>query len=344
MTTHTVFRLPSLGAITNLTRQTEPLPTISKHEVLIRIRSVALNSRDLQVATNTYPAATKNELIPCSDGAGDIVSVGSEVKDLKEGDRVVISFDPMHQYGPQKDFLSCQGGAADGTLAQYVARPATGVVKVPEGAPHSYAELASLVCTGVTAWNGLYGNVPLKPGQVVLLQGTGGVAVTGLILAKAAGATTIMTSSSDEKLAQIKSKFQPDYTINYKKTPDWAAEAIKITGGKGVDHILEIGGLGTIEQSIKAITPGGVISVIGYLAGSDKVVDVPLQALLKTCVVRGVLIGPKCMLEDLVTFVYRKELRMPVEKEFGFSRDEVIAAYEYLRSGQHVGKVCIRVD
>ena len=168
--------------------------------------------------------------------------------------------------------------------------------------------------------------------------------MTGLILAKAAGATTIVTSSSDEKLAQIKTKFQPDYTINYRKTPDWASEAIKMTGGKGVDHILEIGGLGTIEQSIKAITPGGIISVIGYLAGSDKVIDVPLQALLKTCVVRGVLIGPRCLLEDLVTFVYRRELRMPVDREFGFSRDEVIAAYEYLKSGQHVGKVCIRVD
>ncbi|KAH8431485.1 zinc-dependent alcohol dehydrogenase family protein [Aspergillus melleus] len=344
MATHTVYRLPQLGAITNLTPQTEPIPTISKHEVLIRIRSVALNSRDLQVATNTYPADTKNDLIPCSDGAGDIVAVGSDVKDLKEGDRVVISFDPMHLYGVQKDFLTCQGGAADGTLAQYVARPASGVVKIPASAPHGYAELASLVCTGVTAWNALYGNVPLRAGQVVLVQGTGGVAITGLILAKAAGATTIVTSSSDEKLAMAKSKFQPDYCINYRTTPDWAAEALKITDGKGVDYILEIGGLGTIEQSIKAITPGGNISVIGYLAGSDKVVDVPLQALLKTCVVRGVLVGPKCLLEELVTFVHRAELRMPVEKEFGFSREEVIAAYEYLQSGQHVGKVCIRVD
>lgn len=168
--------------------------------------------------------------------------------------------------------------------------------------------------------------------------------MTGLILAKAAGATTIITSSSDEKLATIKSKFQPDYCINYRKTPDWAEEALKITDGKGVDYVLEIGGLGTIEQSIKVITPGGIISVIGYLAGSDKVVDVPLLALLKTCVVRGVLIGPKSMLEELVMFVHRRELRMPVEKEFGFSKDEVIGAYEYLKSGQHVGKVCIRVE
>lgn len=170
------------------------------------------------------------------------------------------------------------------------------------------------------------------------------MAITGLILAKAAGATTIVTSSSDEKLAMIKEKFQPEHCINYRTTPDWAEEALKITEGKGVDYILEIGGLGTIEQSIKAIAPGGNISVIGYLAGCEKVVDVPLQALLKTCVVRGVLVGAKCLLEELVTFVHRAQLRMPVDREFGFSREEVIAAYEYLQSGQHVGKVCIRVE
>ena len=167
--------------------------------------------------------------------------------------------------------------------------------------------------------------------------------MTALVLAKAAGATTIVTSSSEDKLEFVKSHFQPDYCINYRTTPDWAAKALEFTGGKGVDHIIEIGGIGTIEQSIQAIVPGGVVSVIGYLASCEpsQRPDVPLLALLKNCVIRGVLIGPRCMLEDLVTFVDRKKLRFHIEKEYAFTRDDIISAYEALEGGKHVAKVCI---
>ncbi|XHG04736.1 hypothetical protein AWENTII_007983 [Aspergillus wentii] len=170
MSQHTVFRFPEQGSFQNLISSQEEVPTIAKHEVLVKIKAVALNSRDIQVATSKYPFPTKKDHIPCSDGAGDIVEVGSAVQGLEKGDRV-ISFDPTHLYGPQKDFYNGQGAFVDGTLAQYIARPASAVVKVPAGAPQSYSELASLVCTGVTAWNSLYGVVALKPGQTVLIQG-----------------------------------------------------------------------------------------------------------------------------------------------------------------------------
>lgn len=170
--------------------------------------------------------------------------------------------------------------------------------------------------------------------------------MTAAVLAKAAGATVIVTSSSDDKLESVKSLVQPDHCINYKRTPDWASKAQELTGGKGVDHIIEIGGIGTMEQSIQAIAPGGVISVIGYLAPCDpsQRPDVPLLALLKNCVVRGVLIGPRCMLEDLVTFVESRKLRFHIEKEYRFTREDIIAAYEAIESGKHVSKVCIVVE
>lgn len=172
MTSHTVFRFPSRTGFADLVSAQEKIPSISKHEVLIKVRAVSLNSRDIQVATGKYPAYVKENVIPGSDAAGDIVDIGEDVRDLAKGDRVVVSFDIAHMYGPQKDFSTCQGGGFDGVLAQYIARPASSVVKVPASAPQTYSELASLVCTGVTSWNALYGNMPLKPGQTVLVQGS----------------------------------------------------------------------------------------------------------------------------------------------------------------------------
>ena len=170
--------------------------------------------------------------------------------------------------------------------------------------------------------------------------------MTALVLAKAAGATTIVTSSSDEKLKTVKELFNPDHCINYTKTPDWASEAVRLTGGRGVDHIVEIGGVGTIEQSLAAITQGGVISIVGYLAKYDpaQIPNVLLLALGKEAVLRGIQIGPVCMLDDLVRFVSGRGLRFRIEKEYGFTRDDIVAAYNDLASGKHIGKICILVD
>lgn len=172
------------------------------------------------------------------------------------------------------------------------------------------------------------------------------MSITGLLLAKAAGAITIITSSSDSKLELVQKKYGADYVINYKSTPDWAAEANKITQGHGVDYIFENGGSGTIKQSIECIAMGGIIAVIGFLSAAkqENMPDVAGLALSKGCVVRGITVGSKQLLEELVRFVVRKDIFPPVEKIFGFSAEEVTAAYDYLKSGNHIGKVCISVD
>lgn len=177
-------------------------------------------------------------------------------------------------------------------------------------------------------------------------QGTGGVSITGLILAKAAGATTIITSSSDKKLKHVQETYGADHTINYKTTPNWSEEVQKITKGHGADFILENGGAGTIAQSLNAVAYGGSIAVIGFLAScpQDKMPDVAALALSKGAVVRGIMVGSKQHLEEVARFVVERGLTVPVEREFGSSRDEIVAAFEYLTSGDHVGKVCIRMS
>lgn len=177
------------------------------------------------------------------------------------------------------------------------------------------------------------------------MLGTGGVSITGLIIAKAAGAQTIITSSSDEKLKYVKQKYGADYTINYKTTPDWGAKAMEITKGRGVDYVFDNGGSGTIKQSIDAVAMGGNVSIIGFLsvATQAEMPDVVGLALLKGCVVRGINVGSKQLLEQVVDFVGKHNLQVPVEKTFNFSKDDVVKAYEYMVSGQHIGKICINV-
>ncbi|KAE8309633.1 putative zinc-type alcohol dehydrogenase-like protein [Aspergillus transmontanensis] len=324
MPQHTVFRFPTRTAFEDLASYQEYIPKPSTHEVLIKVRAVSLNSTDCQIATSQYPFAIKVHVIPASDAAGEIVDVGDAVHEFSKGDRVVTCLDLTRLYGPAKHEVAGQaGGGVDGVVAQYIVRPAPAVVKVPAGSPQSFSELASLV-----------------------FQDTGGVSMTALVLAKAAGAITIVTSSSDEKLHVVKDKFNPDFCINYTKSPDWASEAVKFTGGKGVDYILEIGGSGTIEQSLSAITRGGIIAIIGYLAqlNHTQAPDILLLALKKEAVLRGNLVGPRCMLEDLVAFVSRKKLRFQIDKVFGFSREDIVAAYNASASGKHIGKICIVLE
>ncbi len=179
-----------------------------------------------------------------------------------------------------------------------------------------------------------------------IFLGTGGISLTALVFAKAAGATTIVTSSSDEKLEYVKSKYGADHTINYNKTPNWAAEVQRITNGKGVDHIIEVTGAGTIEQSIESVAHGGIISIIGFMAPlpQEKMPDVSFLTLSHSCVLRGVLGGSKQQLEEAVRFVGSRGLQMPLDKSFGFNREDIIAALEYVASGKHMGKVCINLE
>jgi NADPH:quinone reductase-like Zn-dependent oxidoreductase len=339
-----VFRLPSKGAGYEAIKETsEPIPKISPHEVLVKIHATTLNFRDLVIADGRYPFPAKDNVVPLSDGAGTIAEVGADVAGLQKDDWVIANFDITNLYGTQKDWEHGLGGPIDGMLRQYAAIPASAIVKIPKTTKLSWSQLAGLVCTGTTAWNSLYGNIPLKPGQTVLFQGTGGVSMTGLMLAKAAGAITIITSSSDDKLKMAKDKYGVDYMINYKKTPDWDQEALKITDGRGVDFIIENGGSGTIAKSIECIARGGIISVVGFLDMAKEMPDVASLVLGKGCVVRGINVGAKQLTDDMVAFVCGKNLDMPVEKTFGFSRDEVLKAYKYLEGATHVGKISIEI-
>ena len=343
MPSQKVYRLPKRTSFHDLSLEEEPIPQPSKYEVLIKVRSVSLNYRDLAITDNTYPFAIKDNVVPCSDVAGEIVEAAPETG-FQKGDKVIGTFDITTQYGTQQDWNHGLGGPIDGVLREYLTLPAHVVIKLPESSL-TFDEWACVPCTGATAYNALFGNVPLRPGQTVLLQGTGGVSITGLMLARAAGATTIITSSSDDKLKTVKEKFGAHHGINYKNTPDWAEEVRKITNGKGADHILENGGSGTIAQSIAACARGGIISIIGFLqpAKQADMPDVATLALGGTVVLRGIAVGSTQLTEELVQFIGERDLKMPVNKTFGFSRDEVLSAYQYMKDQQAIGKICIKV-
>ena len=345
MSQQKVFRLPSKGAgYAALEEKTEAIPRVAAHEVLLKIHATTLNYRDLVIANGGYPFPVQDNVVPISDGAGTIVEVGSAVSGLQKGDWAIANFDISNLYGPQQDWEHGLGGPIDGMLRQYAALPASAIVKIPKTTKLSWGQLAGLVCTGTTAWNSLYGNIPLKPGQTVLFQGTGGVSMTGVMLAKAAGAMTIITSSSDDKLKLATEKYGVDFTINYKNTPDWEQQALKITDGRGVDYIIENGGSGTIAQSLACIARGGIIAVVGFLKVADQMPDVAGLVLGSGAVVRGINVGAKQMTEDMVAFVCGKNLDMPVEKTYGFSREEVMKAYKNLEEASHVGKICIEIQ
>ncbi|KAL4801064.1 NAD(P)-binding protein [Aspergillus venezuelensis] len=339
----TVIRLTERTSIKNLKLHTEEIPEPAKHEVLIKVHAVSLNYRDIAIATSQYPFPVKDNVIPCSDAAGIIVAVGEGVKGLAPGDKVIGTFDPTNLYGPQEDWLNGQGGPVDGVLREYITIPGVAAVKLPSDSPQTFSEWSTLVVTGVTAWNALYGNVPLRPGQVVLALGTGGVSITGLLLAKAAGAITIITSSSDTKLAAVQSKYGFDHTINYKTHPNWSKEVLRLTSGQGADYVLENGGAGTIAESLNSIRMGGNVSVIGFLAQAKEMPDVAALALGRGAVVRGVTVGSTQLLREVVRFVAAKGIRLPVDREFGFNLEGVVAGLEFMASGGHVGKVCVRV-
>src|SRR5262245_24571961 len=251
-------------------------PKAGPGEVLIRVRAVSLNYRDLLIAQGRYMRGLKLPLIPTSDGAGEIVETGAGVTRVKTGDRVAGIFMQNWPSGEVSPYVPrvALGGSVDGMLAEYVVLPQDGVVHIP---PHlSFEEAAALPCAAVTAWNALTSWV-LRPGISVLVQGTGGVSIFALQLAKLSGAQVIVTSSSDEKLRKA-GELGASGLINYRTTPEWDQTVIELTKGIGVDHIVEVGGPGTLARSMNAVRVGGRISVIGFLGGADGAVS-PMQIL-----------------------------------------------------------------
>ncbi|TVY69959.1 Zinc-type alcohol dehydrogenase-like protein [Fusarium oxysporum f. sp. cubense] len=317
-------------------------------QILVRIKAVSLNWRDGIVAIGTYPFPGPDALVPGSDGAGIVEAVGEGVTEWKEGDRVVANFTQEHIAGRlTRDVgLTQLGGEAQGLLGEYFIFPKTGVVKIPDYL--SFEEASCLPCAALTAWNALFGLTPLRPGQTVLLQGTGGVSTFALQIAHAAGAKTIVTSSSDDKLAKAED-LGATYGINYNKTPDWAAEAMKITKGKGVDHIIEIGGTLTLQASFDAIGFNGQIHCIGHITNPDPLgagkdlrgPDAAFLALDRLCVVRGVVVGSREQLQDMLECFETNEIRPVIDRVFSFEKAR--EAYDHLWSSTHTGKVVIQV-
>jgi NADPH:quinone reductase-like Zn-dependent oxidoreductase len=309
-------------------------------EVLIRIRAVALNFRDLLVVKGSYHPRLKFPRVPCCDGAGEVAAVGADVTAWKPGDRVVLPVMPKWSDGElnAEAVASALGGAADGVLQEFVVARAESLLRIP---PHlSFEQAAALPCAAVTAWNGLFGTANLQPGQTLLLQGTGGVSLFGLQFGKIAGANIIMTSSSDAKLERARA-LGATHTINYRAEPDWEKKVLEITEGRGVDLTLEVGGTGTLAKTMKATAYGGTISLIGVLAGiaGELQIGYILHRALK---IHGIYCGSRATFAAMNAAISRHRLEPVIDRVFSF--DDSLMAFQHLESGQHYGKVIIRVD
>ncbi len=314
-----------------------PVPTPGPHEVLIRVQANSLNYRDQAIARGLYlGGAIKSAGVPLSDGAGVVEAVGANVTRFAVGDRVAGAFFQGWLDGPPRgvfgEALGCP--PARGMLADYVALPESGVIALAPSL--SFEEASTLPCAGVTVWNALMAGLrPVQAGHTVLLIGTGGVSLLALRIAKAAGARVIATSSSDAKLARVR-ELGADLTLNYKEESNWGAKAAEMAGGR-IDHVVEVGGLGTLAQSIQAVGFGGEIALIGVLSRQGEANPMPLM--VKGAAVRGIFVGSVAMARELNEFVEQHTIRPVIDRVFDFN--DARAAYAYQSSGELFGKVVI---
>lgn len=315
-----------------------PVPAPAEYEVLIRVRAASLNRRDVAITRGFYPVGSRERLVPLSDGAGEVVAMGPKSTRFKPGDRVVGTFFQNWLSGraTATTGASALGGALNGMLAQYVSLHEDGLLAIPPSL--SYEQAAALPCAGVTAWVGLMRCGHLLAGDTVLLQGTGGVSVLGLQIALAAGAQAYVTSSSDAKLQHAKT-LGASGLINYKTTQDWEKSVRELTAGIGVNHVLEVGGSGTLAKSIAAASPGAHIALVGGLAGFGG--DIPAVALIgKNIGVTGIFVGSRADFAALLAFVEQHKIKPAIDRSFEFSN--AAAAYQHMESGSHFGKIVIR--
>ncbi|TQV94541.1 hypothetical protein V2A60_005579 [Cordyceps javanica] len=317
-------------------------------QVLVKMEAAALNYRDLIIPLGKYPFAAKKNVVPGSDGAGTVLAVGKHVTRFKPGDKVITLFNQEHIGGPisAANNRSGLGGALDGTFRAVAAFNEQGLVRRPDAL--SAVEAATLPCSALTAWNALHGQPGdgrVAAGQWVLTQGTGGVSISALQFAKAAGARVIATTGSKDKEAAL-ARLGADHVINYKETPEWGARARDMTGGVGVDHVVEVAGPTSMRQSINAVKTAGVITIVGFVGGTEDDREPSfLECLSNLFTARGVLVGSRVQLEDMCRAIEANPERLrPVVDSKVFGLDHLKEAYEYLQSGKHFGKVCIKID
>jgi NADPH:quinone reductase-like Zn-dependent oxidoreductase len=333
-----LYEITEPKGIDSLKLTERPTPKPGPGEVLVRVRATSLNYRDLALIKGGLARMMKLPLIPVSDGAGDVVETGLGATTLKKGDRVAAIFTQCWLAGPPTAgmYSTSLGGGIDGMLAEYVVLREDGFVRIPDYL--TYEEAASLPCAAVTSWNALVTEGHLKPGDSVLVMGTGGVSIFALQLAKMYGARVIATSSSDAKLKRLKELGASD-VINYKTTPEWDKAVLELTGGLGVDHVVEIGGAGTLPRSINAVKTGGIISLIGILSGAGQI-D-PMTLLFKNARIQGILVGSREMFEGMNRAMAVNQVHPVIDKVFPFNQAR--EAYRHLESGTHFGKVCIAI-
>jgi NADPH:quinone reductase-like Zn-dependent oxidoreductase len=313
-------------------------PALGPSDVRVRVRAVSLNFRDLSMVKGAKKR--KSPVVPASDGAGEVVEVGAAVTQHRTGDRVAAAFFPTWLSGELSDYHHARalGGGQDGMLAEEVVLPASAWVAMP--ARLSFEAAAALPCAGVTAYHALFEAARLRAGDVVVVQGTGGVSMFGLQLAKAAGARVIVTSSSAAKRERALS-LGADHVIDYKADPTWGESARAWTGGRGADIVIEVGGPGTFDQSVAALRYGGTMSILGVLTGVRGEVNT-YGVFHKALRVAGVYVGSVAMFEGLVRALEANRIEPIIDKTFGFG--EVKDAYAHLASGAHFGKVVVRVE
>ncbi len=306
-------------------------------EIAVRIRASSLNFHDYAVVKGMLPTADKR--IPMSDGAGEVTAVGAGVTEYSVGDNVVSTFFPTWLDGlpPVSGFTDVPGDGIDGYAREMVVAPATSFTKTPKG--YSHAESATLTCAALTAWRALVVDGQMKPGSTVLVQGTGGVSIFALQLAKVMGATVIATSSSNEKLARLKA-LGADHLINYKETEKWGAAVLGLTGGVGVDHVVEVGGAGTLDQSMIATRIGGHVALIGVLAGFQGPVATALL-MSKNLRVQGLTVGSRQHQVDMVAAIDATGIKPILDKHFPLAH--LADAFRYQESGGHFGKIIVDI-
>jgi NADPH:quinone reductase-like Zn-dependent oxidoreductase len=326
-------------SLEGLQRAERPDPQPGPREILIRVRAASFNYRDQLILTGRYFGGPVNrDLIPLSDGAGEVAAVGTGVSRFKVGDRVAGTFFQVWNDGTPPGHTPALGGTADGMLGEQVVLQEDGVVAVPKNL--SFEEAATLPCAGVTAWNALMDSGPrVKAGDSVLCMGTGGVSIFALQFAKTAGARVIVTSSSDDKLQHAR-ELGATEGINYKRTPDWEKQVLELTNGRGVDHIIELGGVGTLARSFQSVAPGGKIALIGVLAGASGDAN-PLGLMFKRASLHGIFVGSRKMFEDMNAAIEMNAIKPVVNKIFPFAK--VVEAWQSFAAGDFVGKIVIRL-
>lgn len=304
-------------------------------EIHVRLHASSLNFHDYAVVTGMIP--TEGGRIPMSDGAGTVEAVGEGVKEFKAGDRVVSTFFPTWLKGDAEldDFTTTPGDGIDGYAREEVVRPASWFTHAPEG--YSHAEAATLTCAGLTAWRALVVNGGLKAGDTVLTLGTGGVSIFALQFARMMGARVIATSSSNDKIRRLQ-ELGAEHTINYKEEPEWGKKVKALTGGRGVDHIIEVGGPGTLPQSINAVKTGGHMALIGILTGRSG--DIPTAKLMaKQARLQGLIVGNREQQQDMVRAIEASGMRPVIDRSFAL--EDIADAFRHEEAGKHFGKICL---